>query len=176
MNKEWKPIKGYEGLYEISNQGEVKSHHKNKLLKLGRHHKGYKNITLCKDGVQKTKLVHRLVAEAFIPNPEEKPQINHIDGNKENNYVENLEWVSTKENIRHSIETGLRKSDPDNPPNKRAVCMFSKDGVFIRSFISQREAERQTGIHNTNISDCCSGRHKTAGGYKWKYESEVVQE
>lgn len=127
MNKEWRPVLGYEGLYEISNTGEVKSlkrkrrngsgfyYQKEKILKQTFTTTGYKKVELSKEGKRKSLKVHRLVAIAFIPNPLNKEEVNHIDGNKINNNVDNLEWVTSSENSIHAIETGLKKSKYNYP-------------------------------------------------------------
>ena len=119
MKEEWKPVKGFEGLYEVSNLGQVRSLDRlrknvkgmakiNGRIITGNHGgKHYYQVALRKDGKKKYMSVHRLVAEAFIPNPDGKSQVNHIDGNKQNNVVSNLEWVTPSENILHSFETGL---------------------------------------------------------------------
>ena len=104
----WKPIKGYEGLYEVSDAGKVKSLITNKLLDCGLTTKGYKRVCLTKDCKHKFYAVHRIVAEAFIPNLNNKPQVNHINGIKTDNRVENLEWCTNSENQKHSYDNGLK--------------------------------------------------------------------
>lgn len=108
----WREVVGYEGLYQVSNFGRVKSfcRGKGKIIKSNVGIGGYLRVVLCKDFDKKNRFVHVLVAKAFIPNPEGKKQINHRDGNKKNNHVSNLEWMTPKENIRHALDTGLRKS------------------------------------------------------------------
>jgi hypothetical protein len=139
VNEQWKPIRGYEGLYEVSNMGRVKSldqvsyrsngitmcyiRQKGRLLK-GRlvgskKKKQYLGVLLCRNGKQENKKIHRLVAEAFIPNPNNYPQIDHIDGNKTNNTVSNLEWVTNEENMRRSWEKGLRSYCGENSPRAK---------------------------------------------------------
>lgn len=110
MEEIWKDIDGYDGLYKVSNLGRIMSFHrgKTKLLSLtNKNEKGYLKLTLCKNGKQKTYKVHRLVANAFLPNENEYNELNHKDGNKLNNCVSNLEWITHKENIMHSYRTGL---------------------------------------------------------------------
>ena len=110
MSKEfWKPIKDYEGLYDVSNFGRVRSVRRNKVMKGVSRKDGYVSCNLICDGKAKNKLIHRIVAETFIPNPKEKSEVNHIDGNKQNNTVKNLQWVTPSENQRHAIKIGLRK-------------------------------------------------------------------
>ncbi len=113
---EWRPVKGFEGLYEVSNLGQVKSLNYNrtgetKILRLSKDRYGYLQVSLRKNSKVYTKLVHRLVASAFIPNPEGKTQVNHIDGDKTNNKVDNLEWCTAKENIQHAWNTGLKNEE-----------------------------------------------------------------
>lgn len=118
MKEEWKDVIGYEGFYEISNFGNVKSLYTNKILKSDSVDKfGYVRFSATKNKIQKIKRVHRLVAEMFIPNPNNLPQVNHKDGNKLNNHVNNLEWCSDSENKKHAYKTGLMK--PGNQYTKR---------------------------------------------------------
>ena len=107
----WKDIEGYEGIYQVSNKGRIKSFYgvKEKILVTRTKGHDYEKVLLSKNGVGKTFLIHRLVAKAFIPNPENKPEVNHIDGNKKNNCVENLEWMTCSENTKHAFDTGLAK-------------------------------------------------------------------
>ena len=154
----WKPIASYEGLYEVSDLGRVKSlkYGKEKILKPGKDRGGYLHVDLCKDGHAKSVLIHRLVATAFISNPSNLETINHKDEVKTNNVASNLEWMSMKDNINYS--------------QARQVQMFDKStGELLATFPSTREAARVTGIANTHISACCLGNRKSAGGYIWKY-------
>jgi hypothetical protein len=134
----WKPIKEYEGLYEVSNYGRVKSLPKGKfsrksemILKLRKH--PYKCVNLCKDGIVSTKTVHRLVAEAFIPNVYNKPAVNHIDCNPENNNVSNLEWVTFLENQMHSRKLG-RYKDCNVKSSKRFVVMHANRDIRLKNY------------------------------------------
>ena len=157
----WKDIDGYEGLYQVSNFGRVKRD--NKLLHLNTNTYGYKHITLCKDGKRKTVVIHTLVANAFIDNPYKKPQINHKDGNKENNTVENLEWVTQIENNRHAINTRLKKT--------RSLLMFDKENKLIKKFNNRMEIEDFFGrrIYQDPITRCCNHQRKSAYGFVWRY-------
>lgn len=169
MKEVWKDILGYEGLYQVSNLGDVKSLPKHcgnrptqEKLCSQAWCRGYKRVCLCKDNVLKHKQVHRLVAEAFIPNPENKPQVNHINGIKNDNRVSNLEWASVNENLKHARDV-LGKKDA-RPARKVAQI---ENNIIIAIFGSISEAKKKTFINN--ISGCCRGVLKTAGGYKWKY-------
>lgn len=157
----WKEVEGYEGLYQVSNLGRVKS--KNKTLHLNTNTYGYKHVTLSKDNVQKTVLVHRLVASAFIGNPSGKPQINHKDGNKNNNAESNLEWVTQESNNRHAIETNLRQV--------KKVAAVDNSGNVIKVLNNRMEVNEFLGrsVCQDLITRCCNGKRKTAYGYSWRY-------
>ena len=157
----WRAIAGYEGLYEVSDQGRVKSLNykrtrNEKILKPIKHTGGYFQVILHKDGKVKNTLVHRLVADAFIPNPNNLKTVNHKDEVKTNNVASNLEWMSQADNKRYSAN--------------KSVQMFDKStGELLATFPSICEAWRVTGIANPSISACCLGKRKSAGGYVWKY-------
>lgn len=172
----WKAIVGYEGLYDISDKGRVKSlgnnkSRKEKILNPAKNHKGYLFVVLYKDGHGKTIKVHRLVAEAFIPNPNNLETINHKDEVKTNNAVSNLEWMSIKDNINYGTRN-KRTSDANinNPSLSKKVQMFDKKtNELLATFPSTQEAQRVTMINQSNISACCLWKRETAGGYKWQY-------
>lgn len=179
MEKEiWRDVQGYEGLYQVSNLGRVKSLdrvdsanrcRKGRIMNL-QNNKGYMMIRLSKNNIRGCSSVHRLVALAFINNPQCKPEINHIDGNKGNNNVENLEWVTSSENQIHAFKIGLQnKTDYKNDKKSKPVIQI-KNGDVIKEFPSAMEVERITGFPQGNISNCCRGRQKTAYGYKWQYK------
>ena len=172
----WKKIAGYEGLYEVSDMGRVKSlwHGKEKILKPGKNTSGYLKVNLCKDSQRKTIKVHRLVAKAFIQNPQGLETVNHKDEDKTNNTVSNLEWMSLKDNINYGTRNKRVSETQINDKNKsKAVQMFDKStGELLATFPSLSEAERVTGIAHQSISQCCNGKLKSAGDYVWKYPSE----
>jgi predicted XRE-type DNA-binding protein len=150
MEKEiWKDVIGYEGLYQVSNLGRVKSLRKNLIMKLCSANHGYLNVGLNKN-LKKSFYIHRLVAQAFIPNPENKPQVNHKDGNRLNNKVENLEWNTNYENMRHGYDTGLIDNKKEN--NGRSK-LKEKDVIFIRkSKLSQKELSEKFKISKCQIN------------------------
>lgn len=170
----WKDIPNYEGLYMASNLGRVKSlpkhYHKEIILKNKLTKDGYYESTLIKNGKPKFIRTHRLVAMAFIPNIENKPQINHIDGNKLNNNVNNLEWCTLQENKDHAIRTGLQDFRGKNNPKAKSVLQYDKKGNFIKRYDTIREAMKETGTLESKISMVCNNHSKTAGGYIWKFE------
>lgn len=163
MDKEiWKDIKGYEGLYQVSNKGEVKRIGKNKNLYKSL--RTYYGVKLSKNNKKKYFNIHRLVAETFIPNPKKMLQINHKDGNKLNNNVNNLEWVTPSDNTKHAYKLKLLLPTRISP-----VCQYDLQGNFIKEYPSIKIA-RKENPHTTNITDVCRGKRKTAGGFFWKYK------
>lgn len=168
MKEIWKDVNGCNGLYQVSNEGRVKSmnyNHTNneKILKQCTVNGGYKQVVLFYNSKRKRKMVHRLVAEAFISNPLNLPQVNHKDENKENNCVDNLEWCDCSYNINY----GTRNDKISKP-----VLQYTKDGTLVNTFKSVREAERETKLWHCSISACCKGKLKTTGGFIWKYAGE----
>ena len=169
MNEIWRDIEGYEGLYQISNKGRVKSLHNGseRILRPVIDRYGYYYIMLYNDSVRKYFKIHRLVAQAFISNPENKPQVNHKDENKKNNCIENLEWATAKENSNYGTRNE-RVADSRSKP----ILQYSKSGDFIRGWKSAREVERMLGIANSHIIACCKGKRKSAGGFVWQYKEK----
>lgn len=176
MRELWKDVKGYEGLYQVSNLGRIKSFHKEDeiIMKCFLSKNGYVRVCLTKFGVGSKKLVHRLVAQAFIPNPNNLPQVNHKDGNKQNNKVDNLEWCTPSENMLHSYKNNLEKPPMLNKygsSHVRAtpVNQYDMSGNFIKRFGSIIEASIELNIHPSCICNCCKNRRKSAGGFIWKH-------
>ena len=166
MEEIWRDIKGFEGKYMVSNLGRVKSLNynktgKEKIMKGVPDGYGYFQLSLCKEGKVKNCRINRLVAQAFIPNPDNLPEVNHKDKIRTNNRVDNLEWCTTQYNVEYS--------------KAKAVIGINKVSGLILEFPSANEAKRQTGINQSNIIQCCKGRRNSAGGYYWHYaESEEV--
>ena len=163
----WKPIAGYEGLYEVSDLGRIKSlkYGKEKIMKPQKINNGYLLVELYKDGHKKQKYVHRLVADAFIQNPNNLETVNHKDEVKTNNAASNLEWMTKRDNNNY----GTRNKRITESLSKQ-VQMFDKStGELLVTFPSTNEADRVTGINKGNISKCCLGKYKSSGGYIWRY-------
>lgn len=174
-NEVWRDIENYEGLYQISNLGRVRSlnylgHGRVAVLKSRNCGKGYLKVVLSKDKKPKEWFIHRLVAIAFIPNPHNLPCVNHKDENKLNNIVENLEWCTHKYNANYGTAIQRRVAKMINNPSKsKPVGQYTLQWDLIATYPSAREAARQTGFSQGGISDCCRGEIKTAGGYIWYY-------
>lgn len=158
----WKPIVGYEKYYEVSNFGRVRRIH---YITLSKSRNEYLRAHISKNNKPKNVLVHRLVAEAFLPNPENKPQVNHINGDKADNRVENLEWNTVSENTLHAwhIIKTCRINNVMYKP-KKVKCVETGE-----IFDSLAEAERVTGVAHQNIHKCMTGKRIRAGGYKWEF-------
>lgn len=181
--EEWRDIKGYEGIYQVSSEGRVKSFYfgKEKIRKLCNDKDGYLIVSLWKNGVSENPRVHRLVAEAFIPNPNNYPVVNHKDENRQNSCKDNLEWCTVKYNTnygsclekrketrkgwRPTKETVKRIADK----HKKPIGMY-KDGILVKRFESAADAERESNNYNhISISAACNGRLKSYKGYEWRF-------
>lgn len=173
----WKDVQGFEGFYQVSDRGRLRSMDRESC---GRRYSGklissackggYIVDILCKDGMKKICRRHRLVALAFIPNPESKPEVNHLDGNKLNNCVENLEWATHRENADHAWLTGLTKQPPAEVPIE--VIQFY-EGQEIATYKSIEIAGHINGISAADICKCCKGKRKNAGRYTWRYKENI---
>lgn len=186
MDVIWKNINGYEGLYQVSNTGLIRSFPRRRtrggIRKLN-YNKGYAVITLHKNGKMRTFQVHRLVAAAFIDNPENKPEINHLDEDKLNNRVENLQWATSKENAnwgtRNNRISEYVKKNPIPMPYGQKRGRRKKEVIQLdpitKEIVSRHEstiaASNSVGCSNANISECCNGKRKTAKGYLWRFAS-----
>lgn len=178
----WKDIRGYENLYQSSTFGRARSLDnyrkgrngslrfcKGKILKPSTDKDGYLLVGLCKNGKQKTYKVHRLVAEAFIPNPNNLPQVNHKDENKQNNFVSNLEWCSAKYNSNYGTAIQRSSEKKINGKKSKTVLQYTLDGQFVREWKSTAEAGRN-GYNHGAVAACCRGKLKKYKDSIWKYK------
>ena len=179
--EKWRDIAGYDGLYQVSSEGRIRRDGRIRKLSIDRG--GYCNVSLSRHSVQRTLKVHRLVAVAFIPNPEGKKTVNHKDGNKKNNRVDNLEWATQSENIIHANKTGLRavtdaqreaaratgkRTCQTNRRRKAVFCV--KDGIR-QEFESAHAGARYVSGGPSPIVACCKGKKKTYKGFEWGYSN-----
>lgn len=164
----WKDIDGFEGKYMVSNLGNVKSLNykrtgREKLLKPVETANGYCGVNLRSETSHKHLVnVHRIVGRAFVPNPENKPQINHINGDKRDNRAENLEWCTASENQIHSVDNGLRKT--------KKVLQYDKCAKLVKEWDSIESAATAIGCNHMAVIRCCQGKTKSCKGYIWKYK------
>lgn len=176
MEEIWKTIKGFEN-YKVSNTGKVYSLAKNKVMKPWIVNSGYYVLTLVDSGVSKNMSVHRLVAKAFIPNPLNKEQVNHIDGNKLNNNVDNLEWTTPSENVNHNkvlgrLDTHTARAELNKVQSKAVNQLDIETGKVIATYNTIREASKATGSQDGKITMVCQGKRKSHNGYSWEYVSK----
>ena len=161
-----KDVKEYEGLYAITSCGKVWSYKRKKFLKPGKTQNGYLNVSLCKNGKRKVYLIHRLVAEAYLPNPNGLPQINHKNENETINHINNLEWISVKDNINYGSH---------NERSAAARCKPVYCYELKKTFSSIKEAAEELNISGGNISSCCAGRRLSVNGYHFSF-AEYIKE
>ena len=177
MEEEWRAINDYEGLYEVSNMGRVRSlgngcsnNSKERILKPGKDGKCYLFVVLCKNGERKRYKVHRLVLMTFAPCDNMKSlQVNHIDEDKTNNRLSNLEWCTCKENINHGTHNDRMAENKSIP-----IAQLTLDGKLVNVWKSSKDAERGGGFNNSHIISCCKGSYKTHGGFRWCYLYEYI--
>ncbi len=178
MREQWKVIEGFEP-YEVSTLGRVRSKfhtggEEYRILKPSIHHSGYILYRLAKNKKYYNRTVHILVAKAFIDNPFKKTQVNHIDGNKQNNSVDNLEWVTPSENIQHAFKLNLKTSPNKNKKGiehyaSKPVLQYDLKGNLVKKWDCYSDASRYHHISVSAICNCCANRIKSAGGFIWRY-------
>jgi len=188
--KLWKDISGYENIYQVSTFGNIKRINTGRILKPSKDNKGYLRVNLSKEGVAKTFLVHQLVAIEFIPNPLLLDNIDHINTVAYDNRVENLRWVTYKENNNNEltkIKNSIAKTGKNHPlygkhhkeqtiyrminsSNEKIVLQYNFSGEFIKEWRSINSIEKEIGYNHSNICSCCNGKRKSAYGYIWRYK------
>ena len=171
MEEIWKHIEGYEGLYQVSNLGRVKRVATGRVLKGYKDTCGYLLVSLYKNNIRCNKLIHRLVAQAFIPNHENKPEVNHIDEDKANNLYSNLEWSTRKENNNYGTRNERAGKAISKSNSIPIIATNLKTGEF-REFYGSCECARQLGLNQAHITSVLKGRRNQAGGYTFKYKGD----
>lgn len=175
-----KDIPGYEGLYQVSNLGYVNYMAKKKgtnysceilagVMKGKPNGSGYLQVALSKQGNKKHLYIHRIIASLFVPNPDNKKEVNHIDGDKLNNCFNNLEWVNRLENEQHAWSTGLKKMVGKNHFGSKPVIQMDMQGNELKIWDNAHQVKTILGFHNSHISNCCNGKLPHIYGYKWKF-------
>lgn len=182
MKEEWKDIKDYEGLYQVSNLGNIKSnsyidasgHKRNsKNINPNIDRNGYYRVGLTKNNKRKYFQIHRLVSQAFIDNPDNKPQVNHKDSDKSNNCVTNLEWVTSSENNIHAYKFGKNYPRFGKENGKsNTIIQYDLNGNFIKEWESLNMCANELCLQESCISMCCSGKRKTTGGFIFKKKGD----
>ncbi len=195
IKEEWRPVSGYEGYYEVSNIGRVRSITRNvkhtskkggislmprygKEKTLTQTVRGYVTVRLSRGGRNKNSYVHRVVAEAFLPNPSKLPQVNHKDGVKPNNHVNNLEWCDASYNSKHKfrvlkVENPCKGRTGKNNPASKPVIQLNEKREFIAEFESSADASRSTGVNHRSILLCANEKYNIAGGFIWKFKKQL---
>ena len=176
-NENWKDVEGYEGLYQVSNLGNIKSLNylhtgKAKNMKKYFHNSGYLAVDLWKKGKGERRFVHKLVAESFIANPNNYSIVNHIDGNKLNNYASNLEWCTQQHNVQEGFKLGRKGSFlgkfGEKHNRSKEILQLDLYGNIIKKWSCASEVQRKLGFGQANIRNCCVGRCKTSYGFIWR--------
>ena len=178
MKEIWKDIEGFKD-YQVSNLGRIKSFKynkvKGKILSVHKSKTGYYILYIQNNnGIGKSVRVNRLVAEAFIPNPDNLPCVNHINENKLDNRVENLEWCTYEYNNNYGTKIERQRKTSMNTTCCNVVVQYTLNGNYVKEYRSVRQAERETGFKNSHICDCCNGKQKQAYGFIWKYKEKAA--
>lgn len=168
----WKPVIGYEGIYEVSSTGAIRNIKTGHILKAKEERNGYMRVHLSKNGIAKSVLLHRIVAEAFLENPENLPTVNHIDENKQNNNACNLEWCDMSYQNKYGNGACRR-----NKAKERAVVQLNMNGEYVQTWTSIKSAADALGLRTSSIICVCKGkrRYKSTGGHKFRYLEGVIQ-